>query len=175
MHAISGAGSGLASMQLREILDLEAMLSKGPAPEALTDEDEGADGEISEKTAGPSYKEEEDVAEESSDDEDEDGLIERRHVARRSLGRLAARIVEDYAEADLVPVLDEPLPRQYVRYLGQLLHGQFGPSFQYRNTSVNELIAQGLPIDATIGGLALLIALYMSARDGKRVNLPLHY
>ena len=55
--------------------------------------------------------------------------------------------------------LDEPLPRQYVRYLGQLLHGQFGPSFQYRNTSVNELIAQGLPIDATIGGLALLIAL----------------
>ncbi|NBU78380.1 MAG: RNA polymerase sigma factor RpoD, partial [Sphingomonadaceae bacterium] len=70
------------TMQLREILDLEAMLSKGPAPEALTDEDEGADGEISEKTAGPSYKEEEDVAEESSDDEDEDGLIERRMKAQ---------------------------------------------------------------------------------------------
>jgi RNA polymerase primary sigma factor len=70
------------TMQLREILDLEAMLSKGPAPEALTDEDEGADGEISEKTAGPSYKEEEDVAEESADDEDEDGLIERRMKAQ---------------------------------------------------------------------------------------------
>ncbi|MEY4890043.1 MAG: hypothetical protein RIQ75_1173, partial [Pseudomonadota bacterium] len=41
------------TMQLREILDLEAMLSKGPAPEALTDEEEDGDGEISEKNAGP--------------------------------------------------------------------------------------------------------------------------
>ncbi len=55
--------------------------------------------------------------------------------------------------------LDEPLPLQYLRYLGQLAQGDFGPSFQYRNTSVNELIAQGLPIDLTIGGLALLLAL----------------
>jgi oligopeptide transport system permease protein len=55
--------------------------------------------------------------------------------------------------------LDESVPRQYLRYLEQLLHGDFGPSFQYRNTSVNELIAQGLPIDLTVGGLALLLAL----------------
>jgi RNA polymerase primary sigma factor len=62
-------------MQLREILDLDAMLSKEPAPEALAeDAEEEADGEISEKTAGPSYKEEEDVEEEPvSEDEDEDG------------------------------------------------------------------------------------------------------
>ncbi|MFZ5744988.1 MAG: RNA polymerase sigma factor RpoD [Pseudomonadota bacterium] len=69
-------------MQLREILDLDAMLSKEPAPENLSEdgEDEG-DGEISEATAGPSYKEEEDIEEEeSADEEDEDG-IERR--ARR--------------------------------------------------------------------------------------------
>ncbi|MEW9853936.1 RNA polymerase sigma factor RpoD [Novosphingobium sp. M1R2S20] len=66
-------------MQLREILDLDAMLSKEPAPESLSDDAEGdGDGEISEATAGPSYKEEDDVEEEStSDDEDEDG-IERR-------------------------------------------------------------------------------------------------
>jgi oligopeptide transport system permease protein len=55
--------------------------------------------------------------------------------------------------------LDEPLPLQYLRYLGRLAHGDLGPSFQYRDTSVNELIAQGLPIDLTIGGLALLLAL----------------
>ena len=55
--------------------------------------------------------------------------------------------------------LDESVPRQYLRYVQQLLHGDFGPSFQYRNTSVNELIAQGLPIDLTVGGLALLLAL----------------
>jgi RNA polymerase primary sigma factor len=66
-------------MQLREILDLDAMLSKEPAPETLTDDAEEGDGEISEATAGPSFKEEEDVEEEpeTSEDEDEDG-IERR-------------------------------------------------------------------------------------------------
>ncbi|WP_219893124.1 RNA polymerase sigma factor RpoD [Aquisediminimonas profunda] len=70
------------TMQLREILDLDAMLSKDPAPESLTEEGEVAeDGEISEKTAGPSYKEEDDVEEEvASDDEDdvEGSLTERR-------------------------------------------------------------------------------------------------
>ena len=55
--------------------------------------------------------------------------------------------------------LDEPLWRQYLRYLNDLAHGDLGPSFQYRNTSVNELIAQGLPVDAAIGGSAMLIAL----------------
>ncbi|MFM5914934.1 MAG: RNA polymerase sigma factor region1.1 domain-containing protein, partial [Chakrabartia godavariana] len=72
------------TMQLREILDLEAMLSKGPAPEALTDEEEDGDGEISEKNAGPTYKEEDDVAEEApaEGEEDEDGLIERRMKAQ---------------------------------------------------------------------------------------------
>ena len=68
-------------MQLREILDLDAMLSKEPAPESLSEDGEAeGDGEISEATAGPSYKEEDDIEEESADDEDEDG-IERR--ARR--------------------------------------------------------------------------------------------
>ncbi|WP_338465810.1 RNA polymerase sigma factor RpoD [Novosphingobium sp. ZN18A2] len=66
-------------MQLREILDLDAMLSKEPAPENLSDDEEGEDdGEISEKTAGPSYKEEDDVEEEESEEDDEDGLRERR-------------------------------------------------------------------------------------------------
>ncbi|RIA36702.1 RNA polymerase RpoD-like sigma 70 subunit [Hephaestia caeni] len=66
------------AMQLREILDLDAMLSKDPAPESLSDDEDGDDnGEISEKTAGPSYKEEDDVEEESSDDE-EDSMTERR-------------------------------------------------------------------------------------------------
>jgi RNA polymerase primary sigma factor len=75
-------------MQLREILDLDAMLSKDPAPESL---EEGAedDGEISEKTAGPSFKEEEEPEEESADsDEDEDSMTERR----------APRVEEDEEE-----------------------------------------------------------------------------
>lgn len=81
-NAIIGWSTALneGTMQLREILDLDAMLSKDPAPESLSDEDEEGDGEISEKTAGPSFKEEEDVEEESGDD-DEDSMTERR--ARR--------------------------------------------------------------------------------------------
>ncbi|MGH8252531.1 MAG: ABC transporter permease subunit [Steroidobacteraceae bacterium] len=62
--------------------------------------------------------------------------------------------------------LDEPVWRQYLRYLGALLHGDFGPSFQYRNTSVNELIAQGLPVDAAIGGVAMLLALLLGCTAG---------
>jgi RNA polymerase primary sigma factor len=70
-------------MQLREILDLDAMLSKDPAPESLEEGAEDDDGEISEKTAGPSFKEEEEPEEASADsDEDDDGLTERR--ARRN-------------------------------------------------------------------------------------------
>ncbi|NIJ32093.1 RNA polymerase sigma factor RpoD [Sphingomonas oligoaromativorans] len=65
------------TMQLREILDLDAMLNKDPAPESLTEDGEEDNGEISEKTAGPSFKEEEEPEEQSAD-EDEDGLTERR-------------------------------------------------------------------------------------------------
>jgi RNA polymerase primary sigma factor len=65
-------------MQLREILDLEAMLSKGPTPEQV----EGAEADddtISESTAGPSFKEEEEVEEVVQPEEDEeDSLVERR-------------------------------------------------------------------------------------------------
>jgi RNA polymerase primary sigma factor len=83
-HAIIQWSEALnaGEMQLREILDLDAMLSKEPQPENLSEdgEDDG-DGEISEATAGPSYKEEDDIEEEeSADEEDEDG-VERR--ARR--------------------------------------------------------------------------------------------
>ncbi len=80
-HAIIEWSNALnnGEMQLREILDLDAMLSKEPAPESLSEDGEDDDdGEISEATAGPSYKEEEDIEEEASADEDEDDLTERR-------------------------------------------------------------------------------------------------
>ncbi|MEO9600657.1 RNA polymerase sigma factor RpoD [Parasphingorhabdus sp.] len=67
-------------MQLREILDLDAMLSKDPVPENLEEEDDD-DGEISEKTAGPSFKDDDEVEDEESadgEDDDEAELTERR-------------------------------------------------------------------------------------------------
>lgn len=54
--------------------------------------------------------------------------------------------------------LDEPLPAQYLRYLAQLARGDLGPSYYYRDRGVNELIAEALPVDLAIGGLALLLA-----------------
>lgn len=74
-HAIIQWSEALnnGEMQLREILDLDAMLSKEPAPESLSEDGEGDDdGEISEKTAGPSFKDEDEV-EETVDEVDEDG------------------------------------------------------------------------------------------------------
>ncbi len=71
------------TMQLREIMDLDAMLSKDPAPEALTEDgEEEGDGEISEKTAGPSFKEEDDVEEAAPDEEDEEGQMTERRAKR---------------------------------------------------------------------------------------------
>src|SRR6476659_8271272 len=84
-NAIIGWSNALneGRMQLREILDLEAMLSKGPTAEQLTETEEGgetAEGEISEKVAGPSIKEEEEVADEpeAGANEDDEDMVERR-------------------------------------------------------------------------------------------------
>jgi len=84
-NAIIGWSNALneGRMQLREIMDLEAMLSKGPTAEQLTETEEGgegAEGEISEKVAGPTIKEEEEVADEPEADanEDDEDMVERR-------------------------------------------------------------------------------------------------
>jgi len=55
--------------------------------------------------------------------------------------------------------LDQPVVVQYARYLRALAHGDFGPSLKYRDFSVSELIAQGLPVSFALGGLALVFAL----------------
>jgi oligopeptide transport system permease protein len=62
--------------------------------------------------------------------------------------------------------LDEPLLQQYFRYLGQIMSGDFGPSFQYKDWTVNELIARGFPVSATVGGLAMLLAFVLGTLIG---------
>jgi oligopeptide transport system permease protein len=62
--------------------------------------------------------------------------------------------------------LDEPLWRQYLRYVEDLAHGDLGPSFQYRGTRVNQLIAQGLPVDIAVGLCAMALALGVGAAIG---------
>jgi len=54
--------------------------------------------------------------------------------------------------------LDQPLPVQVTRYVGRILHGDFGPSLVYRDFTVTDLVAQGLPVSLMLGGLAMLLA-----------------
>ncbi|HEY1790600.1 MAG TPA: ABC transporter permease subunit [Verrucomicrobiae bacterium] len=55
--------------------------------------------------------------------------------------------------------LDEPIWKQYLRYVYSLAHGDFGPSLKYRNHSVNDVIVQGLPVSMTLGTLAFCFAM----------------
>ena len=72
--------------------------------------------------------------------------------------------------------LDEPLWRQYLRYLGDLARGDLGPSFKYADYTVNELIAQGFPVSLRLGlaamALALLIGLPAGMLAALRQNRP---
>jgi len=64
-------------------------------------------------------------------------------------------------EANLLKAyhLDDPLWLQFLNYLGDLAHGDFGPSFKYKDFSVGELIWGGFPTSALVGGIAILLAL----------------
>lgn len=55
--------------------------------------------------------------------------------------------------------LDEPLSRQYLRFLAGLATGDLGPSFKYRHHSVNDVLAQALPVSLSLGWLAFGTAL----------------
>lgn len=55
--------------------------------------------------------------------------------------------------------LDEPVWKQYLHFLSGIAQGDLGPSLKYRNHSVNDIIAQGLPVSLTLGMLAFGFAL----------------
>ena len=57
--------------------------------------------------------------------------------------------------------LDQPVWTQYGRYLNSLLHGDFGPSFKYKDFTVTELIGQGFPITLQLGAMAIALALLL--------------
>jgi oligopeptide transport system permease protein len=62
--------------------------------------------------------------------------------------------------------LDEPLYKQFGRYLGNLAQGDFGPSFQYKDFTVTELIMTGFPVSLRLGGLAMILALLIGVSAG---------
>lgn len=62
--------------------------------------------------------------------------------------------------------LDQSLWQQYTHYLAALAHGDFGPSFKYKDFSVTELIGQGFPVTLELGGIALSLALLLGVPAG---------
>ncbi len=66
---------------------------------------------------------------------------------------------------------DQPLWNQYGRYLAALAHGDFGPSYRYRDVTVTELIGQGLPVSATLGAIAIALALTVGVALGTAAAL----
>jgi len=67
--------------------------------------------------------------------------------------------------------LDQPLYVQYVDYLGNLLQGDFGPSFKYPGRSVTEIIGAGLPVTFELGFYAIMIALIFGITTGVIASL----
>lgn len=62
--------------------------------------------------------------------------------------------------------LDQPLFRQYLNFLKGLAQGDLGPSFKYPGWSVNELIAQKIPVSLELGAWALLFAVALGILTG---------
>lgn len=75
--------------------------------------------------------------------------------------------------------LDEPVWKQFGRYLYEIAQGDFGPSFQYKDYTVNELIATGFPVSLRLGGgailLALLIGVFLGTTAALRQNSATDY
>ena len=62
--------------------------------------------------------------------------------------------------------LDKPVWEQYLIYLNNLLHGDLGASFRYADWSVNELVANALPVSLAIGGTAIVLSLLVGIALG---------
>lgn len=62
--------------------------------------------------------------------------------------------------------LDLPLWQQYLLYLKSLLQGDLGASFRYADWSVNDLVANALPVSAAIGGISLVLSLLIGVALG---------
>ena len=62
--------------------------------------------------------------------------------------------------------MDKPLMVQFGTYIGNVLQGDFGPSLIYRDFTVTELVAKGLPVSLTLGALAMVLAMTLGIGTG---------
>jgi oligopeptide transport system permease protein len=83
------------------------------------------------------------------------------------------RVVSAEIEANIAARyhLDDPLPLQFLRYLGGLLQGDLGPSYRYVDYTVGELIANALPYSMLLGAVAMVLALLLGVGAGTAAAL----
>ena len=62
--------------------------------------------------------------------------------------------------------LDKPVWQQYLIMIGNIAKGDFGDSLKYQDQSVNEILWRTVPVSATIGILAYLLALLIGLTSG---------
>lgn len=67
--------------------------------------------------------------------------------------------------------LDDPAHVQFFQYVGNLLQGDFGPSYKYPNRSVTEIIYSGVPVTVELGFYALLVAIIIGISTGLLASL----
>jgi ABC-type dipeptide/oligopeptide/nickel transport system permease component len=73
---------------------------------------------------------------------------------------------EIMAELEKQYDLNGTMFHQYLQYMGKVAHGNLGISTQYRNRTVNEIIAQALPVSMVLGSVAYLLALFFGITLG---------
>lgn len=75
--------------------------------------------------------------------------------------------------------LDKPLHVQFFKYVNGVLHGDFGPSYKYKDFRVSELILRGAPVSLRLGLIALIFALSFGVTLGTLAalnqNSPIDY
>ncbi len=62
--------------------------------------------------------------------------------------------------------LDKPIIHQFGIYLSKTLKGDLGPSYKYKDFTVNELIASGFPVSITLGLSAIILSLFLGCLLG---------
>lgn len=62
--------------------------------------------------------------------------------------------------------MDEPLGKQYLRYMGDMLRGDLGPSYRYPDHDVNYLIGASLPNSMILGVVSLAVAIMLGVTVG---------
>ncbi|QUM77827.1 oligopeptide ABC transporter permease OppB [Moritella sp. 24] len=67
--------------------------------------------------------------------------------------------------------LDKPVLEQYTTYLTNIIQGDLGPSFKYKDFTVNELVGAALPVSAKIGFFAFVLTLILGVFIGTMAAL----